>query len=63
MHFGPGFVAKLNAPLAPFYPSAAVPCSRQDRWEPKEEGLDPIETTRHVSVITITLSKARRLLP
>lgn len=30
-----------------------------DRWEPREEGLDPIETTRHVSVIFITLSKAR----
>ncbi len=29
-----------------------------DHWEPKEEGLDPIETTRHVSVITIVLSKA-----
>jgi hypothetical protein len=29
----------------------------RDHWEPKEEGLDPIETTRHVSVITITLSK------
>ena len=29
----------------------------KDHWEPKEEGLDPIETTRHVSVITITLSK------
>ncbi|KAI7839097.1 hypothetical protein COHA_007102 [Chlorella ohadii] len=28
-----------------------------DHWEPKEEGLDPIDTTRHVSVITITLSK------
>lgn len=29
----------------------------RDHWEPKEEGLDPIDTTRHVSVITITLSK------
>ena len=29
-----------------------------DRWEPREEGLDAIETTRHVSVIAITLSKA-----
>lgn len=29
----------------------------RDRWVPKEEGLDPIETTRHVSVIAITLSK------
>ncbi|CAA7044661.1 unnamed protein product [Microthlaspi erraticum] len=28
-----------------------------DTWEPKEEGLLPIETTRHVSMITITLSK------
>ncbi|KAJ4889546.1 serine/threonine-protein phosphatase 1 regulatory subunit 10-like [Raphanus sativus] len=28
-----------------------------DTWEPKEEGLLPIETKRHVSVITITLSK------
>ena len=28
-----------------------------DVWEPTEEGLDRIETTRHVSVITITLSK------
>ncbi|KAF3611577.1 hypothetical protein DY000_02047083 [Brassica cretica] len=28
-----------------------------DTWEPKEEGLLPIETTRHVSLITITLSK------
>ncbi|PWA90414.1 DNA/RNA-binding protein Alba-like protein [Artemisia annua] len=27
-----------------------------DTWEPLEEGLLPIETTRHVSVITITLS-------
>ncbi|XP_039043889.1 uncharacterized protein LOC120183222 [Hibiscus syriacus] len=26
-------------------------------WEPLEEGLLPIETTRHVSIITITLSK------
>lgn len=32
----------------------------RDRWVPKEEGLDPIETTRHVSVIAITLSKVRR---
>lgn len=29
----------------------------RDQWVPKEEGLDPIETTRHVSVIAITLSK------
>lgn len=28
-----------------------------DVWEPLEEGLLPIETTRHVSVITITLSR------
>ncbi|PWA47101.1 DNA/RNA-binding protein Alba-like protein [Artemisia annua] len=28
-----------------------------DTWEPLEEGLLPIETTRHVSLITITLSK------
>lgn len=28
-----------------------------DLWEPIEEGLLPLETTRHVSVITITLSK------
>jgi ribonuclease P/MRP protein subunit RPP25 len=28
-----------------------------DTWEPNEEGLDTIETTRRVSVITITLSK------
>ncbi|CAN8312682.1 unnamed protein product [Cochlearia groenlandica] len=28
-----------------------------DTWEPLEEGLLPIETTRHVSMITITLSK------
>ncbi|KAM7507912.1 hypothetical protein LguiA_018365 [Lonicera macranthoides] len=28
-----------------------------DMWEPLEEGLLPLETTRHVSVITITLSK------
>lgn len=28
-----------------------------DVWEPKEEGLDRLETTRRVSVITITLSK------
>lgn len=28
-----------------------------DIWEPKEEGLDRIETVRHVSVITIHLSK------
>ncbi|ESQ34774.1 hypothetical protein EUTSA_v10008163mg [Eutrema salsugineum] len=28
-----------------------------DTWEPEEEGLLPIETTRHVSMITITLSK------
>ncbi|KAJ8762091.1 hypothetical protein K2173_007076 [Erythroxylum novogranatense] len=27
-----------------------------DMWEPLEEGLLPLETTRHVSVITITLS-------
>jgi len=27
-----------------------------DIWEPKEEGLDRLETTRHVSSITITLS-------
>ncbi|MBA0733559.1 hypothetical protein Gogos_017558, partial [Gossypium gossypioides] len=26
-------------------------------WEPLEEGLVPLETTRHVSIITITLSK------
>jgi hypothetical protein len=34
----------------------------QDRWEPKEEGLEPMETTRHVSVITITLSKVSSVL-
>ncbi|XP_068639365.1 uncharacterized protein [Aristolochia californica] len=28
-----------------------------DTWEPLEEGLLPIETTRHVSMITIILSK------
>ncbi|XP_047322136.1 ribonuclease P protein subunit p25-like protein [Impatiens glandulifera] len=28
-----------------------------DVWEPIEEGLNPVETTRHVSMITITLSK------
>ncbi|XP_057516094.1 glycine-rich cell wall structural protein 2-like [Amaranthus tricolor] len=28
-----------------------------DTWEPIEEGLLPIETTRHVSMVTITLSK------
>eukprot|EP00258_Populus_trichocarpa_P034018 XP_024450037.1 ribonuclease P protein subunit p25-like protein isoform X2 [Populus trichocarpa] len=28
-----------------------------DTWEPLEEGLLPLETTRHVSVITVTLSK------
>ncbi|CAL5332963.1 unnamed protein product [Camellia sinensis] len=28
-----------------------------DMWEPLEEGLLPLETTHHVSVITITLSK------
>ncbi|KAL2895304.1 Ribonuclease P protein subunit p25-like protein [Bienertia sinuspersici] len=28
-----------------------------DTWEPIEEGLLPIETKRHVSMITITLSK------
>ncbi|XP_031258365.1 ribonuclease P protein subunit p25-like protein isoform X2 [Pistacia vera] len=28
-----------------------------DMWEPLEEGLLPLETTRHVSVVTITLSK------
>ncbi|CAM8939610.1 unnamed protein product [Rhodiola kirilowii] len=28
-----------------------------DIWEPLEEGLLPLETTRHVSTITITLSK------
>ncbi|KAM3760045.1 hypothetical protein ACB098_01G165100 [Castanea mollissima] len=28
-----------------------------DVWEPLEEGLLPLETTRHVSIITITLSK------
>lgn len=28
-----------------------------DVWEPKEEGLDTLETQRRVSVITITLSK------
>ncbi|CAA6666712.1 unnamed protein product [Spirodela intermedia] len=28
-----------------------------DTWEPLEEGLLPIETTRHVSLITITLTK------
>lgn len=27
-----------------------------DSWEPLEEGLLPLETTRHVSMITITLS-------
>lgn len=29
-----------------------------DTWEPLEEGLLPLETTRHVSVISITLSKS-----
>ncbi|KAL5974531.1 hypothetical protein ACLOJK_031196 [Asimina triloba] len=28
-----------------------------DTWEPLEEGLLPLETTRHVSMVTITLSK------
>ncbi|KAI3797320.1 hypothetical protein L1987_32576 [Smallanthus sonchifolius] len=28
-----------------------------DTWEPLEEGLLPLETTRHVSLITVTLSK------
>ncbi|RVX21037.1 Ribonuclease P protein subunit p25-like protein [Vitis vinifera] len=28
-----------------------------DMWEPLEDGLLPLETTRHVSMITITLSK------
>ncbi|KAG6517863.1 hypothetical protein ZIOFF_021262 [Zingiber officinale] len=28
-----------------------------DTWEPLEEGLLPLETTRHVSVISITLSR------
>ncbi|XP_038994630.1 H/ACA ribonucleoprotein complex subunit GAR1-like isoform X1 [Hibiscus syriacus] len=28
-----------------------------DMWEPLEEGLLPLKTTRHVSMITITLSK------
>ncbi|KAL5557813.1 hypothetical protein UlMin_034024 [Ulmus minor] len=28
-----------------------------DTWEPLEEGLLPLETTRHVSMIVITLSK------
>jgi ribonucleases P/MRP protein subunit RPP25 len=28
-----------------------------DTWEPKEEGLNRLEITRHVSIITITLSK------
>ncbi|XP_059432597.1 uncharacterized protein LOC132165909 isoform X4 [Corylus avellana] len=28
-----------------------------DTWEPLEEGLLPLETTRHVSMITITFSK------
>ncbi|XP_027092288.1 uncharacterized protein LOC113748941 [Coffea eugenioides] len=28
-----------------------------DTWEPLEEGLLPLQTTRHVSMITITLSK------
>uniref|UniRef100_A0A7C9EFW7 DNA/RNA-binding protein Alba-like domain-containing protein n=1 Tax=Opuntia streptacantha TaxID=393608 RepID=A0A7C9EFW7_OPUST len=28
-----------------------------DMWEPLEEGLLPLETTRHVSMISITLSK------
>ncbi|XP_022725988.1 ribonuclease P protein subunit p25-like protein [Durio zibethinus] len=28
-----------------------------DTWEPLEEGLLPLETTRHVSIIAITLSK------
>lgn len=28
-----------------------------DVWEPLEEGLVPVETTRHVSMIAITLSK------
>ncbi|KAM0886396.1 hypothetical protein ACQ4PT_029721 [Festuca glaucescens] len=28
-----------------------------DTWEPLEEGLLPLETTRHVSMITLTLSK------
>ncbi|KAA0025568.1 ribonuclease P protein subunit p25-like protein isoform X2 [Cucumis melo var. makuwa] len=28
-----------------------------DMWEPLEEGLLPLETTRHVSMVSITLSK------
>ncbi|GFY95804.1 alba DNA/RNA-binding protein [Actinidia rufa] len=31
----------------------------KDTWEPLEEGLLPLETTRHVSMITITLSKEK----
>ncbi|KAL3163003.1 hypothetical protein ABBQ32_009435 [Trebouxia sp. C0010 RCD-2024] len=30
-----------------------------DTWEPLEEGLNTLETTRHVSVISITLSKVQ----
>lgn len=30
-----------------------------DTWEPLEEGLKTLETTRHVSVISITLSKVQ----
>ncbi|GAV90938.1 Alba domain-containing protein [Cephalotus follicularis] len=33
-----------------------------DMWEPLEEGLLPLETTRHVSVITIMLSKKEQVL-
>eukprot|EP01024_Parvocaulis_polyphysoides_P067795 TRINITY_DN816_c0_g1_i1.p2 TRINITY_DN816_c0_g1~~TRINITY_DN816_c0_g1_i1.p2 ORF type:complete len:203 (-),score=21.56 TRINITY_DN816_c0_g1_i1:527-1135(-) len=29
-----------------------------DQWEPIEEGLSRLETTRHVSIITITLSRS-----
>jgi len=29
----------------------------KDRWEPLEEGLDPIETVRNVSSISVHLSK------
>ena len=30
-----------------------------DTWEPLDEGLNTLETTRHVSVISITLSKVQ----
>ncbi|KAK8960940.1 hypothetical protein KSP40_PGU004703 [Platanthera guangdongensis] len=51
-------VESIKRRIADLHQNTAVGSTdKTDTWEPLEEGLLPLETTRHVSMITITLSK------